>query len=95
LQSLGYDTPVTKSVPDSYTTLADATYTRGIGFTDGVPNTDLSAVILSATARLVTYAGQVQTYQTQGPETMSFGAAPFAWSTAELLVLNRYRVRAR
>ncbi|ORA07755.1 hypothetical protein, partial [Mycobacterium arosiense] len=30
LQSLGYDTPVTKSVPDSYTTLADATGDRFI-----------------------------------------------------------------
>ncbi|ORA07475.1 hypothetical protein BST14_27545, partial [Mycobacterium arosiense ATCC BAA-1401 = DSM 45069] len=29
LQSLGYDTPVTKSVPDSYTTLADATLIDG------------------------------------------------------------------
>jgi len=70
-------------------------YTRGVGFdSDGVPNSDLSAVILSATARLITHAGQVQSYLVQGPETASFGATPFAWSTAELYVLNRYRKRA-
>lgn len=70
-------------------------YTRGCGFTDGIPNAEVAAVILSATARLVTHAGQIQQYLVQGPETASFGAAPFAWSVGELLVLNRYRLRAR
>lgn len=80
----------------SVVTAMCSAYTRAIGFdSDGVPNSDLSAVILSATARLITHPGQVGSYEVQGPESNQKYASPFAWSTAELFVLNRYRVRAK
>lgn len=69
-------------------------YTRGRGFTDGVPNADIHAVILSAAARLITNPGQVGRSVVHGPEQASWQATPFAWSVAERLALDRYRVNA-
>lgn len=80
----------------SVVTAMCSAYTRGIGFdSDGVPNSDLSAVILSAAARLIAHPRQVGSYEVQGPESDQKYASPFAWSVAELYVLNRYRVTAR
>jgi hypothetical protein len=88
------DTGQATSVLAVVTSMASA-YTRGVGFTEGVPNSDISAVILTAAARLISHAQQVQSWEVFGPATASFAASPVTWSTAELLVLNRYRVMAR
>ncbi|SHX04580.1 Uncharacterised protein [Mycobacteroides abscessus subsp. abscessus] len=69
-------------------------YTRGRGFTDGIPNSDIHAVILSAAARLVSHPAQVGTAVVKGPEQASWTAAPFAFSLAERMTLDRYRVNA-
>ena len=73
------------------TSMASA-YTRGEGFTDGEPNDDVRAVILSAAARLVTNPSQVES-ESMGPFSRTGGFT--GWSTAELATLNRYRVRAQ
>ena len=65
-------------------------YTRGNGFTGGVPNPELRAVIRTATARLT--ANPEQVGSTVGGVTV--GAGFNGWSLAELAVLNRYRKRA-
>lgn len=65
-------------------------YTRGSGFTGGVPNKELRAVIQTATARLV--ANPEQVASTVGGVTT--GAGFNGWSLAELAVLNRHRKRA-
>lgn len=81
------------SVIGVVTSMASA-YTRGVGFTDGVPNSDISSVILTAGARLLSHARQVSVSETQGPESAQYAAAPFEWSVAELMTLNRYRAMA-
>ena len=70
-------------------------YTRGRGFVDGVPGDDVRAVILSAAARLLTDPGQITERQEMGPFRVAYADHTVSWSTAELSVLNRYRVRAR
>ena len=65
-------------------------YTRGNGFTGGVPNKELRAVIQTATARLTANPDQVAS--TVGGVTIASGFN--GWSLAELAVLNRYRKRA-
>ncbi|MGB6243681.1 hypothetical protein [Gordonia sp. (in: high G+C Gram-positive bacteria)] len=72
------------------TAMAQA-YTRGQGFTGGVPADDLAAVITTATARLVTNPEQTEdlaigSYRTKGGFQ--------GWTLAELFVLNRYRKKA-
>jgi len=67
-------------------------YTRDRGFTGDEPAADLAAVIVTATARLVTAPDQVPN-SAVGPFTRS-GAGFTGWTTAELVVLNRYRQRA-
>lgn len=71
-------------------------YTRGQGFTDGVPNAEIRAVILSAASRLVVNSPspQASTFETHGPDSFRHEGAPFAFSVSELMTLNRYRVRA-
>ncbi|WP_204081379.1 hypothetical protein [Mycobacterium riyadhense] len=69
-------------------------YTRGQGFVDGEPNDEIGAVVLSASARLLSHARQVSVNEGYGPNTAGFAAAPFAWSVGERLVLDRFRVRA-
>lgn len=71
-------------------------YTRGRGFTDGVPNDEIAmAVILPAADRmLATVDSGHFSAVAKGPESVSYGA-PFAgWTVAELFVLDRYRVKA-
>lgn len=78
----------------SVVTAMASAYTRGRGFTEGEPNNDVRAVILSAAARLVTDPSQITTDRQMGPFRVSY--RPFeGWSMAELYVLNRYRERAR
>ena len=70
-------------------------YTRGRGFTDAEPGSDIRAVILSASARLITDASQITADRAMGPFSVSYRTGFDGWSTAELYVLNRYRERAR
>src|SRR5690348_4969648 len=70
-------------------------YTRGRGFTDGVPADDIAAAILTASARLLSHPRQVGIDETVGPQSARFISTPVAWSVAELSVLNRYRVLAQ
>jgi hypothetical protein len=77
------------------TALASA-YTRGQGFTAGEPDSNIRAVILSASARLVADTSQIVQSQQMGPFVTQYsGDHSVQWSTAELYVLNRYRVRAQ
>lgn len=82
------------TVLDIVTNLVRA-YTRGVGFESGEANTELAAVILTASARLFTNGGQIRYALTKGPQAASFGDGFSGWTLAELAVLNRYRVRAR
>ena len=66
-------------------------YTRGNGFTDAEPNDEITAVITTATARLIANPEQLAT--TTGSVTVNSGFV--GWSLAELFVLNRYRKRAQ
>lgn len=70
-----------------------ASYTRGQGFTDGVPADDVKAVILTAAVRMLTDPTGVLESRSMGPFTVSY-APHGGWSTSELMVLNRYRLRA-
>lgn len=66
-------------------------YTRGNGFVHGVPGDDLEAVIVSATARLVTNPEQASRVQvadyTESPAVLNGFTLP------ELAVLHLYRRR--
>lgn len=66
-------------------------YTRGRGFTAGEPNTDLGAVITTASARMVTNPEQIPTKV--GSVEIRGGFQGF--SLAETFVLNRYRRTAQ
>ncbi|EHB53655.1 hypothetical protein MycrhDRAFT_4118 [Mycolicibacterium rhodesiae JS60] len=71
-----------------------ASYTRGVGFTAGEPDSDdIRAVILTAAARRLTDPTQTVTDRTMGPFSTSYQTVD-GWTTWELCVLNRYRVRA-
>ena len=69
-------------------------YTREAGFTDGEPNGDVGAVILTAAARLISEPSQIVQNDTMGPFQVSYRGGFDGWSTTELAVLNGYRVRA-
>lgn len=72
------------------TTLARA-YTRGQGFIDGEPNTDIAAVITTASARLSANPEQIPT----DVGSVSIRGGFQGWTLAETFVLNRYRRRAQ
>lgn len=65
-------------------------YTRGNGFTGAEPNDEITAVITTATARLVANPEQINT--TTGSVAVAGGFS--GWTLAELFVLNRYRRKA-
>lgn len=75
------------------TAMAQA-YTRGRGFTDGVPADDLAAVITTATARLVVNPDQLPADVNAGPFSKRTYAGFKGWSLAETFVLDRYRKKA-
>lgn len=75
------------------TALASA-YTRGQGFTDGEPNNDVRAVILTASARLLSEPSQIVAGEDMGPFAIQYRSGFDCWTVAELAVLDRYRVRA-
>jgi hypothetical protein len=80
-------------VLSTVTQLASA-YTRGVGFTNGVPNADISTVILTASARLYANPTQLLGDQTYGPSSVSYRSAFQGWTVSELTTLDRYRVKA-
>lgn len=69
-------------------------YTRGVGFTDGVPNNEIRAVVLSAACRYIAEPRQMATTEVVGPMSARFEAGGFDFSVGERMVLNRYRIRA-
>jgi hypothetical protein len=69
-------------------------YTRGVGWTGSTPNADISAVILTAAARLLAHPRQLAVDETVGPDSASFRGGFNGWSVLETIVLNRYRVTA-
>lgn len=73
------------------TAMASA-HTRGVGFTNGEPNSEIHAVILSASARMISNPAGIRA-ETVGPESVSY--SPFqGFTVGELRVLDRYRVKA-
>lgn len=72
-----------------------SSYTRGQGFAAGVPNDEIRAVILTASARLVSNATGLLYSEVEGPSQVSYSSAFSGWTVGELFVLNRYRVRAK
>jgi len=88
-----FDAGQASAVIYTVTALA-AAYTRGQGFTDGIPNAEVGAVILTAAARLISDPSQITSASTMGPFTMSYRAGFTAWTLSELAALDRYRVLA-
>ena len=71
-----------------------ASYTRDEGFTHGVPQPDLKAVILTASVRLLRDRGVAS--ESMGPFSVQYRPGfESGWSVSELQVLNRYRQRAQ
>lgn len=77
------------------TTIAKA-YTRGRGFTGNEPNAEIAAVITTASARLSQNPKGLSQQRIDDCEVQySLLSSGFAWTLAEQIVLNRYRVRAQ
>jgi len=74
---------------DVVTQMARA-YTRDQGFTDGAPNDEIAAVIVTASARLVANPEQLST----DVGTVSTRNGFNGFTLTEQIVLNRYRKRA-
>jgi len=70
-------------------------YTRGRGFGDAGPNEDISAVIVTAAARLVSNPRQFTVEMDIGRGSRAYRGGFAGWSLAEQTALNRYRIRAR
>lgn len=68
------------------------THTRGVGFADALPNAAISAVIVSATARIVANPDSVQSSQA-GP-FMERRTVFQGWTLLERSVLDAHRRRA-
>lgn len=64
-------------------------YTRGNGFEGAEPNDEIAAVIVTATARLMSNPEQLQ-YRVGN---VSYQSSFLGWTLAETFVLNRYRKR--
>lgn len=70
-------------------------HTRDAGFTDGVPNADIAAVIVTASARLVAHPDQLPMTQGMGAVSVEFPRGGFqGWTLVERMVLDRYRAKA-
>lgn len=78
----------------SVVTAMASAYTRGQGFEDGVPNSDIEAVITTAACRLLSNPSGLLRDETHGPESVSYRSSFTGWSVAERIVLDRYRVKA-
>ncbi|QZT56724.1 hypothetical protein [Mycolicibacterium austroafricanum] len=64
------------------------------GGSDWEPNEEIEAVIVTASARMVSNPSGLAHDETAGPFTRSIRGAFQGWTLAELFVLNRYRKRA-
>ena len=73
------------------TAMASA-HTRGVGFADGEPNPEIRAVILAASARMISNPAGIRA-ETVGPESVSYSTF-VGFTVGELVVLDRYRVKA-
>jgi hypothetical protein len=69
-------------------------HTRGRGFTAGVPNEGIRAVILTASARLLFNSTGLLYDEVHGPDSVSYRSAFNGWTLVERIVLDRYRVTA-
>jgi len=69
-------------------------YTRGYGFTSGVPCDEIRSCILTCAARLISHPRQVGMDETRGPDSARWMASPISWSVSELLTLDRYAPQA-
>lgn len=87
------DSAQAASVVQVITSLAKS-YTRGQGFTDAGPNDDIAAVILTASARLISNSSGLQYSESEGPSAVEFRSAFNGWTLPEMFALNRFRVRA-
>lgn len=73
-----------------------SSYTRGQGFTAaGMPNDEIRAVILTASARLISNATGLTFSEVEGPSQIEYTSAFSGWTVGELFVLNRFRRRAQ
>ncbi|BCP10433.1 hypothetical protein MINTM020_25310 [Mycobacterium paraintracellulare] len=72
-----------------------SSYTRGQGFTAGVPNDEIRAVILTASARLISNTSGLTFSEIEGPSQIEYNSAFSGWTVGELVVLNRFRRRAQ
>ncbi|WP_233465597.1 hypothetical protein [Mycobacterium intracellulare] len=72
-----------------------SSYTRGQGFTAGVPNDEIRATILTASARLISNTTGLTFSEVEGPSQIEYTSAFSGWTVGELFVLNRYRRRAQ
>ncbi|WP_061001175.1 hypothetical protein [Mycolicibacterium mucogenicum] len=70
-------------------------YTRGRGFTGNTPNVELSAVIVTASARLAANGAGTQFRKKVDEVEYEWRSSFTGWTLAEQIVLNRYRVRAQ
>lgn len=64
------------------------------GGSEWEPNDELDAVIVTASARMLSNPSGLSHDDTAGPFTRSIRGAFQGWTLAELFVLNRYRKRA-
>lgn len=88
------DDPALVAAVDAIAALARS-YTRGRGFTVDGPNVDVSAVVVTAAARLVSNPRQITFELDVGRGSRAYRGGFVGWSLAELAALNRYRVRAQ
>lgn len=79
----------------SIVTAMASSYTRGQGFTAGVPNDEIRAAILTASARLLSNATGLTFSEVEGPSQIEYTSAFSGWTVGELFVLNRFRRRAQ
>lgn len=84
------------TVIDIVTSMAKA-HTRGNGFSDaGEPNSDIAAVIVTASVRLLAHPDQLPMSQNMGAMSVEYPKGGFqGWNLIERSVLDRYRVKAK
>jgi hypothetical protein len=68
-------------------------HTRGVGFTGDVPNAEIAAVIVTASARLYAHPNWFPVSEQMGAFAVGYRAGGFqGWTLVEVGVLDRYRV---